>query len=450
MDITVAGPGAGKTTNLVKRIMSECYGGYKLIFVITFTNSAKSIINTELSKLATAPVRGVLVSTIHSFLLSEIIFPYHHFLYDYRLNRAVSRVLPSDPRLRQMQLSDMHKFGFIDNSEVFSFAKYIICGKSSDKKSHQLLRKRILKILSSYISDIFIDEAQDIDQDIVKIVEVLDKYGIQVHLIGDPKQDIRASKAFQKLIHKEVENVKFVSENFRCPQNHVAFMNLFVEQEETQVSMSEVSGELEYIYADVADISKVMQEPWDLKYIVEKNDEFNTLKTQSKSNPLFDTLADTIKELVVEEWEKETFKVYNYLKSQSNSNPPEVISLLQRRYNKRLSKTQQARIKNLQSSGSKGRVNPASPSYTVLSIDSAKGEEGERCLFIFTTDFINYLKNPTIEMNKTKSRFYVALSRSKKNLTFLFDKKVVEMTRKEEIKTLLEPHGFKDVTSNYM
>lgn len=451
MDITVAGPGAGKTTNLAKEIISNHRGKreHKRVFVITFTNSAKTIISKELSKLST-PIHNVSVSTIHSFLLSEVVFPYHHFLYQDRITRAISRDLPSVPSHRQKQLSDMRKRGFVDNSEVFRYAKYIICGKSSDKKSHKLIRRKILEILSSYISHIYIDEAQDIDLDIVSILEVFEASGIQIHLIGDPKQDIRASRAFYNLVRVRGENVGYISENYRCPQKHVAFMNLFVENEEIQVSKSELSGNLEYIFGDIANLNKVMQEPWDLAYIVERNEEFRTTNNQLNSNPLFDNLSDIIKELTANDWERDTFIVFNQLKNQSITEPTKLISLLQARYKKKLSNTQMARIYSLDLNNNRNKVESLTPIFSVSSIDSAKGEEGDRCLFIFTTDFINHLKNPKLEMNKTKSRFYVAISRSKRLLTFLLDKKVVSILGKNNLKSLLEPHGFKDVTDDYM
>lgn len=448
MDITVAGPGAGKTTNLARRIILHDRVKNKRVFVITFTNSAKAIISTELSKSSASSLRNVSVSTIHSFLLSEVIFPYHHFLYDELLTKAISKDLPNEPAYRQKQLSDLRKKGVVDNSEVFKLAKYIICGKSSDKKEQKLVRQKILQILSSYISNIFIDEAQDIDEDIVSILEAFDANGIQIYLIGDPKQDIRASHAFYKLVKKV--RPQYISENHRCPKRLVEFMNLFVEKEELQVSQSKLVGELEYIFGDVADLNKVMQEHWDLAYIVEKNNEFMTIKNQSNSSHMFNTLAEIIEELGDRNWEKSAFVMLSELKRKNVSEASMLIAMLQTKYRKNLSKKQMSKIYKLDFCSTKGKVDSRGPFFYISSIDNAKGEEGERCLFVFTTDFIKYLYDPKLEMNKTKSRLYVALSRSKRKLTILLNKQVISKIGKEELKALLEPHGFEDVTNDYI
>ncbi|MFH5185410.1 hypothetical protein ACHHV8_23695 [Paenibacillus sp. TAB 01] len=55
----------------------------------------------------------------------------------------------------------------------------------------------------------------------------------------------------------------------------------------------------------------------------------------------------------------------------------------------------------------------------VNSIDSIKGLEGGKCLFILTTDLTEYLFQIKKEQNKTLNYLYVALTRSKKELVFL-------------------------------
>ena len=55
----------------------------------------------------------------------------------------------------------------------------------------------------------------------------------------------------------------------------------------------------------------------------------------------------------------------------------------------------------------------------VNSIDSIKGLEGNKCLFILTTDLAEYLFKQKNDQNKMLNYLYVALTRSKKELIFL-------------------------------
>ncbi|WP_141495674.1 UvrD-helicase domain-containing protein [Bacillus toyonensis] len=52
-------------------------------------------------------------------------------------------------------------------------------------------REKILGIVSKYLDSIFIDEAQDIDEHLLKAVTTLDGKGINICLVGNPKQDLR-------------------------------------------------------------------------------------------------------------------------------------------------------------------------------------------------------------------------------------------------------------------
>ena len=69
----------------------------------------------------------------------------------------------------------------------------------------------------------------------------------------------------------------------------------------------------------------------------------------------------------------------------------------------------------------------------VSSIESIKGLEAERCLFILTTDLAPYLFGKKTEDNKTSHLLYVALTRSLDNLTILVTKEVEAVYTKAAI-----------------
>ena len=69
----------------------------------------------------------------------------------------------------------------------------------------------------------------------------------------------------------------------------------------------------------------------------------------------------------------------------------------------------------------------------VPSIESIKGLEAERCLFILTTDLAPYLFGKKTEDNKTSHLLYVALTRSLDVLTILVTKEVEDTYTKAAI-----------------
>lgn len=79
--LTVAGPGAGKTTRMVD-IIEECISDLepnRYIAVITYTNAATKEIQSRLKNRVKLP-NNLFVGTIHSFLIKFIFEPYAHIL----------------------------------------------------------------------------------------------------------------------------------------------------------------------------------------------------------------------------------------------------------------------------------------------------------------------------------------------------------------------------------
>lgn len=75
--LVIAGPGAGKTTNMVREIY-QCLPELtpnRYMAVITYTNAATEKIKTRLTELIKIP-ENVFIGTIHSFLYRFILNPY--------------------------------------------------------------------------------------------------------------------------------------------------------------------------------------------------------------------------------------------------------------------------------------------------------------------------------------------------------------------------------------
>ena len=81
---------------------------------------------------------------------------------------------------------------------------------------------------------------------------------------------------------------------------------------------------------------------------------------------------------------------------------------------------------------------PEEEKILVDSIDSIKGQEGENCLFVLTTDLAAYLFGARTEDTITKSRLYVALTRSLNKLTIFITEEVETKYKRKNIVDFFE------------
>lgn len=447
MRITIAGPGAGKTSNLSNSVLERIphVQGSKWIFVVTYTNNAVNVIKNKLSNYPESVIKKVYVSTIHSFLLSEIIFPYHHFLYPIKFNRATSITLPENVKYRAKKCRSLHDNGTIHNSEVFKIAKNLIVGKSNDNLKIKSLRIRIINNFRSYISDIFVDEAQDIDEDFSQVLQVFEDNGIHITLIGDPNQNIRSCKGFESLITKYAPD--YLTDNHRSPENHVTLLNNFVNVGQQQNCCSHTDGELDLIMGNKVEPNVVLQNLWDLVYIYETSHEFLTKPSINIMVDFFDSLLEFSRTLPIDEPEKHCFKILEVAKEKKKIDSYSCISYLERISGKTLSNIERAQIHEI---CNKLKEEKKPSKFVVNSIDSIKGCEGERCLFILTSDLVNYLLEPNHESNKASCKLFVALSRSKLNLTIYVHKSVFSKVTETSLLSKLTSYGFIDKTNEYV
>jgi len=105
-----------------------------------------------------------------------------------------------------------------------------------------------------------------------------------------------------------------------------------------------------------------------------------------------------------------------------------IFTEIQRAFNLKLSKKDMAKLgEALKLNREKEQVS----GIKVNSIDSIKGLEGKRCLFILTTDIIPYLIQENTPNNKMKNYLYVALTRAREELMFLVTREVEEKYSRE-------------------
>lgn len=426
LKIVVAGAGAGKTTSMADEIASRLMQVEKgkIIYVLTFTNSARDMIRNKLIESNNEIPSNVKVETYHTFLLQEVIYPFHHLLFEKKLTSASIIKLPKVHSYKNSRIKELKLENIIHVEKVTETAKWIISGKNKDKKKQKDIRKQILSFICSYLDSIFVDEAQDIDSDFGITLEKLSDEGININLIGDPKQDLRGRDVFKSLVKKYP--IKYSSINYRCPQNHVSLSNVFTCDAEKQVANKNVDGKLEFLFENDIDMADFIRlKKFDYVYISEKNNRFFTGKTDKEDAR--ENLKYEVKRILktyrsdIEHMEREIFSIMQFIEGNiGRLKSDEIVKRIFQR-NRIYDTTAFARlcssINGITELDEKNGI-------SVSSIDKVKGLDGDHCMFVLNTALSDYLFEKKKDENKTKNYLYVALTRSKSELTILVTKEV--------------------------
>ncbi|RAS75801.1 UvrD-helicase domain-containing protein [Priestia endophytica] len=431
MRIVVAGAGAGKTTAMAQTVLDslKAIDDGKIVYVVTYTNAARDRIRKKILELHGNIPKQVFVETLHAFLLREFIFPFHHLLYGQQFNTVSQIKLSQKPRFKALKIKELAENKIIHVEKVTETAKWIVYGKSNDKRIVKDKRQKILTVVSKYLDSIFIDEAQDIDKEVAKFVEVLNNKNINIHLVGDPKQDLRGRNAFKELISIHRAHVEYKEENHRCPISHVGLSNMFINDEQKQISQTTKVGKLGYVFENDIDINEyVGSENWDCTFIYKKNNRFLTHINDQYSAE--QNLSYELKSIIDRSniaHSKKAMYAYHMkkviLKSMNRVNNLSIFNSIEDFLSLTLTRNEKGKLGG---AIDLNRKSPATNGILVNSIDSIKGLEGNRCLFILTTDLAAYLFQEKLEENKMMSYLYVALTRSKDELMFLITKELEE------------------------
>lgn len=431
MKIIIAGAGAGKTTSMAEEVLnrfSEIEKG-KIIYVITYTNSARDHIRKKIIEQYGNLPNQIKVETSHVFLLQEIIFPFYHLLYGQLYTKVSVINLPDNHMFKARRLKELREQNIIHVEEVTKIARNVIHGKSDDKKLVKEKRKMIISIIKRYLDSIYIDEAQDMDLELSKIVDVLYNNEFNLHIVGDPKQDLRGRNELRKLVSKYPEFVEYKKENHRCPISHINLSNQYVIQSEQQNSQTSKNGEIGYLFESEIDILDFFEkEVFDYKYIYQKTELFFTNdKDRKAQNKLLEYELTKLLQrtrFAQEHPEKISYLLCKWIKNKLNEkNNWDIINKIGETLSVELTKEDKARLYtaltiNREGEGEKEGV------IVVNSIDRIKGLEGNRCLFILTTELAEYFFKNKSEQNKMLNYLYVALTRAKQELIILITKEV--------------------------
>lgn len=444
MRIEVAGAGAGKTSSMASRLLAEELPDGRMIFCVAFTNAAVRHIESKLVEMNGSIPPGVKVSTIHSFLNTEIIQPYYHLLFGKRYNGISTIELSGNYGARNARINELDRSGLLHQTKIPERAKWVVDKKSNENARAKTLRRRIVVAFQSYCHMIVVDEAQDIDKDVMKVLCALDRSGVPIELYGDPKQDVRGRKCFRQLISTFPGCVTYRSDCHRCPECHLRLSNRLAPVDERQVADEKTCmGSVRLFFESdiVGGIEKfISDEGYGLAYISKKNDRFDT-HGDAMEDKWFESLRYELEAGIREKHGGEASDLE--IKRNAYYIATQAISLLGKGrgvksvanlcvksgaidYDKR----RYARIADALAHMAPSRSDGAS----VRSIEAIKGLEHDRCLFILTADLAPYFLGEVSEENRTKHLLYVALTRSLNDLSILVTREVEQRYSRDQIK----------------
>ena len=192
--LVVAGPGAGKTTQLVREIqmLLPTLQPNRVLTAITYTNAATDSIRRQLAHITQVPP-NVFIGTNHAFLSQFILMPYASmfdlapadFIYvgvdqDQRRKADLQKQTPQQRVIARNAIA-----GRLLSTGKMPFEKMVSIARELTKD------KRLRALLCGRLQYLLIDEFQDVDIGQYEIFDRIRKGGkTQIYAVGDPEQYI--------------------------------------------------------------------------------------------------------------------------------------------------------------------------------------------------------------------------------------------------------------------
>lgn len=452
IEVQIAGAGAGKTFGLAAALIAhiKACSTHKKTFALTYTNSATAKIEQEIIKKHGFIPSMLCIQTVHSFLLNEIIYPFSSFTLGDVYNDASIMILPV-PKYKNSLFARLRKINVIHADNVYNIAKQIVDEKVSkhSTKDKKAKVKRLLAILENCFDKIFIDEVQDLDSDALRIFEVLGCNGIDVYMIGDPKQAIKHPKAFDTFVDKistqpYATKLKTNNRTRRVPKEILAISNSFCYSDQQQESLSEIVGELLYIESVDPRYDELLSGYIETKQIVCIDKKAGRYSTSSKHKHSF---PREIEDMIRESNHKKDKTLFvkaafaDFMNDVADVNAKTAINRLLAKHSLALEKCHFAQLYEICDKCKEDNVQ-----FVVQSIDSVKGLDADTCVVILSPNLLKYLTKNNLskanEFNKEWKKVYVALTRAKKRLVLALDHNLLSDFDMSVVKDSIGALGF--------
>lgn len=211
--------------------------------------------------------------------------------------------------------------------------------------------------------------------------------------MGDPKRDLKGVGSLRRLIELYPDNLEYITECHRCTQKHLNLSDTLIDKSESQKSSKTMNGELKFVFeSDIEIVNYFNKNQYDLKYISFKREQFD-IHASNHTSLMFDTINYEISNMLLNKFNNKTEIVIARLAYYYTN---KLIKEFQEGLDKRaamnkvfnciqLEKKEYAKIiSHLKEDNAVERI-------LVNSIESIEGCEGDKCLFILTTDLAEYI-----------------------------------------------------------
>jgi hypothetical protein len=453
IEVQIAGAGAGKTHGLAVSLVEHIKActNHKKTFALTYTNTATAKIEQEVIKQHGFIPPNLCIQTVHRFLLNEIIYPFSSFTLGDVYKDASIMILPSDVRYKSSLFARLRERNVIHSENVYNIAKQIVDEKVS---KHNTIAKRakvqrLLAILENCFDKIFIDEVQDLDGDALRLFEVFGSNGIDIYMIGDPKQAIKYPKALDVFVEniskKEYATTLEVNNHTRrVPKEILAVSNSFCYADQQQESLSEIIGELLYVESVDARYDELLSGYIEAKQIVCIDKKTGRYSTSSKHKHSF---PREIEDMIRESKHKKDKTLFvkaafiDFMDDVARVYARAAINRLVAKHSLKLEKYHFAQLFELCDKCKNDNVQ-----FIVQSIDSVKGLDAVTSVLILSPNTLKYLtKNGLTQanhFNKEWKKIYVALTRAKQRLVLALDYDLLTGVDMEAVRDSISALGF--------
>lgn len=450
LEIQIAGAGAGKTHELAQTIIDHIntINDHKSIFALTYTNAATEKIHSKILKILGHIPTNVIIETVHSFLLNELIYPFSYFILGDKYSNCSTVSLNSDFRYKAQTIKRLRLKRIIHSERVFEISKQIIDENNSKNKTQNKKAdvRYIHSILKEKIAKIFIDEVQDLDSNALQTFNVIAQKCSDVYMIGDPKQAIKNSYDLKNFISQvETENyVKLHPINNvtrRVPSEILVISNRFCYSDQEQTSINTNTGILKYLESTHSQFEEILNEyiKNHLVCIDRKRGKYSTNKQLKGEFP--DFIIEKIK-VYPSTLDKDLFikaAYIDFIEEVQQLNFSEAFQKFIKKYSLTITPNEYKEFNSQFKENSESNFN-------ISSIDSIKGLDSDSCVIILTKNIYKYLTQNNLpkknQFNKEWKKVYVALTRTKRELIIVLDHGLFKKQEIDSIRAELEKLGF--------
>jgi len=312
-ELVIAGPGAGKTYDMVARVVKvlPSLKPNRVLAVITYTNAAADSIRERLCKVADIPP-NVFVGTIHSFLNRYILTPYatlfghvpqDKLFLEVDVKGIVDRGLKgqrggkternhaAENRLRTNVTTKLLEKGVVPFEQIPVIAAALM-------ENH-----RVKNVVCNRIQYLFIDEFQDVDTRQIKVFDAIRKgRRTTIYAVGDPEQYIMGF-TYQRRPGRgpKFENIpmkRFVAVRSTNDQNRRAYAEIvdFTNHFHTKITQTPTKGRSEVagvFFITDTDMDAIIGKYRQLTQVLEVDRETVTWLYLGKENRTFEGYVDT-------------------------------------------------------------------------------------------------------------------------------------------------------------